>query len=47
MTANAPVITSARLAVVRSTSAPLGVCVTIAAIPPTPITNPIEAWSQW
>ncbi len=47
VTVTAPTMISARLAVVRSTSAPIGVCTTIAAMPPTPITNPIEAWSQW
>ena len=46
MTVTAPAITSARLAVVRSTKAPTGVCAMIAAMPPTPITKPIEAWSQ-
>ncbi len=47
VTVTAPATTSARLAVVRSTSAPMGVCAMIAAMPPTPITKPIEAWSQW
>jgi hypothetical protein len=47
VTVTAPAITSARLAVVRSTKAPTGVCAMIAAMPPTPITKPIEAWSQW
>ncbi len=43
---NAPTITSARLAVVLSTSAPTGACATIAPMPPTAMTNPIDAWSQ-
>jgi hypothetical protein len=43
VTVSAPTITSARLAVVRSTNAPTGVCAMIAAMPPTPITRPIEA----
>jgi hypothetical protein len=40
-------MTSARFAVVRSTKAPTGACAAIPAMPPTPMTNPIEAWSQW
>lgn len=43
VTVTAPATTSARLAVVRSTNAPTGVWATIAAMPPTPITKPIEA----
>jgi hypothetical protein len=46
VTVTAPAMTSARLAVVRSTNAPIGVCAMIAAMAPTPITKPIEAWSQ-
>lgn len=42
----APATISARFAVVRSTIAPTGVCATIAAMPPIPVTNPIDAWSQ-
>lgn len=47
VTVTAPAIINARLAVVRSTNAPTGVCAMIAAMPPTPMTRPIEAWSQW
>ncbi len=43
VTVTAPATISARLADVRSTSAPTGVCATIAAMPPIPITNPIDA----
>ena len=46
VTVIAPATISARLAVVRSTTAPTGVCATIAAMPPIPITRPIDAWSQ-
>ena len=40
---NAPPMISARLAVLRSTNAPAGACATMAPIPPTAMTNPIEA----
>lgn len=43
VTVIAPTTTNARLADVRSTSAPTGVCATIAAMPPIPITSPIDA----
>ena len=43
VTVNAAATISARLAEVRSTSAPTGVCAAIAAMPPIPITKPIEA----
>ncbi|AFE17297.1 Uncharacterised protein [Mycobacterium tuberculosis] len=43
VTSTAPATTSARLAVVRSTRAPIGVWATMAAMPPTAMTNPIEA----
>ncbi|AGL24058.1 hypothetical protein I917_17340 [Mycobacterium tuberculosis str. Haarlem/NITR202] len=43
LTSTAPATTSARLAVVRSTRAPIGVWATMAAMPPTAMTNPIEA----
>lgn len=47
VTVRAPTMTSVRLAVVRSTSAPNGACATMPPIPPTAMTNPIVAWSQW
>ena len=42
----APAMMSARLAVVLSTHAPAGPWATIAPMPPTAMTNPIDAWSQ-
>lgn len=47
MTVTAPATITARLAVVLSTSAPAGAWATIAPMPPTAMTKPIDAWSQW